>query len=107
MSEVVLYTPVHDIGYSSIELRIHLSFYSLFSILDIYAQKWFYFQELSMEALGLSSVPSEVWESSEVIKVDLTRNSIEELPIELSSCTHLQVNVFVQISVFSIVVRKE
>lgn len=45
-----------------------------------------------MEGLGLSSVPSEVWESGEVIKVDLSRNSIQELPVELSSCVHLQVN---------------
>ncbi|KAK9269170.1 hypothetical protein L1049_000939 [Liquidambar formosana] len=47
-------------------------------------------KELSLEGLGLSAVPSEVWESREIIKVDLSRNSIEELPVELSSCVSLQ-----------------
>ncbi|KAJ1401922.1 Leucine-rich repeat, partial [Sesbania bispinosa] len=47
-------------------------------------------KELSMEGLGLSAVPSEVWESGEVIKLDLSRNSIQELPVELSSCVSLQ-----------------
>ncbi|RXH83107.1 hypothetical protein DVH24_003605 [Malus domestica] len=46
--------------------------------------------ELSMEGVGLSAVPSEVWESTELIKVDLSRNSIQELPVELSSCINLQ-----------------
>lgn len=54
-----------------------------------------------MEGLGLSSVPSEVWESGEVIKVDLSRNSIQELPVELSSCVHLQVNYLCTYSLFS------
>lgn len=44
-----------------------------------------------MEGVGLSAVPSEVWESTELIKVDLSRNSIQELPVELSSCINLQV----------------
>ncbi|KAL5151607.1 Plant intracellular Ras-group-related LRR protein 6 [Glycine soja] len=47
-------------------------------------------KELSMEELGLSAVPSEVWESGEVIKLNLSRNSIQELPVELSSCVSLQ-----------------
>ncbi|KAM0997759.1 hypothetical protein ACFX2C_007609 [Malus domestica] len=47
-------------------------------------------KELSMEGVGLSAVPSEVWESTELIKVDLSRNSIQELPVELSSCINLQ-----------------
>ncbi|KAH7512503.1 hypothetical protein FEM48_Zijuj12G0097600 [Ziziphus jujuba var. spinosa] len=47
-------------------------------------------KELSLEGLGLSAVPSEVWESGEVIKVDLSKNSIQELPVELSTCTSLQ-----------------
>ncbi|BBH01819.1 Leucine-rich repeat family protein, partial [Prunus dulcis] len=51
-------------------------------------------KELSMEGLGLTAVPSEVWESSEVTKVDLSRNSIQELPVELSSCVCLQTLVF-------------
>ncbi|CAJ1956920.1 unnamed protein product [Sphenostylis stenocarpa] len=48
-------------------------------------------KELSMEGLGLTTVPSEVWESGEVIKLDLSRNSIQELPGELSSCVLLQI----------------
>ncbi|KAK4576643.1 hypothetical protein RGQ29_027264 [Quercus rubra] len=47
-------------------------------------------KELSLEGLSLSAVPSEVWESGEVIKVDLSRNAIQELPVELSSCISLQ-----------------
>ncbi|KAL9322297.1 hypothetical protein ACSQ67_010350 [Phaseolus vulgaris] len=47
-------------------------------------------KELSMEGLGLTAVPSEVWESGEVIKLDLSRNSIQELPVQLSSCVSLQ-----------------
>ncbi|GAB4851987.1 Plant intracellular Ras-group- LRR protein 6 [Ancistrocladus abbreviatus] len=48
-------------------------------------------KELSLGGMGLSAVPSEAWESSEIMKLDLSKNSIEELPIELSSCTSLQV----------------
>ncbi|KAF2283053.1 hypothetical protein GH714_043072 [Hevea brasiliensis] len=40
--------------------------------------------------LGLNAVPSEVWESVEVVKVDLSRNSVQELSVELSSCISLQ-----------------
>ncbi|GKV15920.1 hypothetical protein SLEP1_g26649 [Rubroshorea leprosula] len=47
-------------------------------------------KELSLEGLGLSAVPSEVWESGEITKVDLSQNSIEELPVEFSSCTSLK-----------------
>ncbi|WRX28109.1 Leucine-rich repeat - like 10 [Theobroma cacao] len=47
-------------------------------------------KELSLEGMGLSVVPSEVWESGEIIRVNLSRNSIQELPIELSSCLSLQ-----------------
>lgn len=64
-------------------------------------------QELSMEGLGLTAVPSEVWESGEVIKLDLSRNSIQELPVQLSSCVSLQVKpyllVFIMIVIFSII----
>ncbi|CAL5402983.1 unnamed protein product [Camellia sinensis] len=49
-------------------------------------------KELSLGGLGLSAVPSEVCESREVTKVDLSRNSIEELPAELSSCVSLEWN---------------
>lgn len=55
-------------------------------------------QELSLEGLGLSAVPSEVWESGEVIKVDLSRNAIQELPVELSTCGSLQVSFLVGLS---------
>ncbi|XLS77615.1 hypothetical protein HN51_061840 [Arachis hypogaea] len=51
-------------------------------------------KELSMEGLGLNSVPPEVWESGEVMKHDLSKNPIQELPVELSSCVSLQVNFF-------------
>lgn len=47
-------------------------------------------KELALGGLGLSVVPSEVWESSEITKLDLSKNSIEELPIELSSCVSLE-----------------
>ncbi|THG07125.1 hypothetical protein TEA_000687 [Camellia sinensis var. sinensis] len=47
-------------------------------------------KELSLGGLGLSAVPSEVCESREVTKVDLSKNSIEELPAELSSCVSLE-----------------
>lgn len=47
-------------------------------------------KELSLEGMDLSVVPAKVWESGEMIKVDLSRNSIQELPVELSSCTSLQ-----------------
>ncbi|KAJ6417209.1 hypothetical protein OIU84_003006 [Salix udensis] len=46
--------------------------------------------EISLQGLGLSSVPSEVWESNEIVKADLSRNSIQELPVELSFCVSLQ-----------------
>ncbi|KAG6755301.1 hypothetical protein POTOM_041121 [Populus tomentosa] len=50
--------------------------------------------ELSLQGLGLSAVPSEVWESNEIVKVDLSRNSIQELPVELSLCVSLQASFF-------------
>ncbi|XP_015580482.2 plant intracellular Ras-group-related LRR protein 6 isoform X3 [Ricinus communis] len=48
-------------------------------------------KELFLVGLGLSAVPSEVWESGEIVKVDLSKNSIQELPVELSSCVSLQI----------------
>ncbi|CAI0375999.1 unnamed protein product [Linum tenue] len=47
-------------------------------------------KDLSLEGLGLSAVPSKVWESGEIVKLDLSRNSIQELPVELSSCVSVQ-----------------
>ncbi|CAI0375997.1 unnamed protein product [Linum tenue] len=48
-------------------------------------------KDLSLEGLGLSAVPSKVWESGEIVKLDLSRNSIQELPVELSSCVSVQI----------------
>ncbi|TXG73747.1 hypothetical protein EZV62_002326 [Acer yangbiense] len=45
--------------------------------------------ELSLEGMNLSAFPSEAWESADIIKLNLSRNSIEELPLELSSCVSL------------------
>lgn len=47
-------------------------------------------KEVSLGKLGLTAVPSEVWESNDITKVDLSGNSIEELPIELTSCVSLE-----------------
>ncbi|KAK4484889.1 hypothetical protein RD792_007490 [Penstemon davidsonii] len=47
-------------------------------------------KELSLSGLGLDVVPSDIWKSPDVIKVDLSRNSIKELPCELRSCTSLE-----------------
>lgn len=41
--------------------------------------------------MNLSAIPSEIWEAGEITKLDLSRNSIQELPPELSSCASLQV----------------
>ncbi|XP_028554971.1 plant intracellular Ras-group-related LRR protein 6 [Dendrobium catenatum] len=48
-------------------------------------------KELSLSGLGLTTVPSTVWETDEVVKVDLSRNSITELPNEMTTCSSLQV----------------
>ncbi|CAM8984987.1 unnamed protein product [Rhodiola kirilowii] len=48
-------------------------------------------KELSLQNLGLTVVPSDVWESNDITKLDLSKNSFEELPVELSSCSNLQV----------------
>ncbi|KAF6155805.1 hypothetical protein GIB67_039136 [Kingdonia uniflora] len=47
-------------------------------------------KELSLSGLSLNTVPPAVWETSEIVKVDLSRNSIQELPNELSTCIFLQ-----------------
>ncbi|WOL00027.1 plant intracellular Ras-group-related LRR protein 6 [Canna indica] len=47
-------------------------------------------KELNLSGLGLTTVPPAVWETEEVVKVDLSRNSIEVLPKELSNCSSLQ-----------------
>ncbi|CAM8995310.1 unnamed protein product [Rhodiola kirilowii] len=48
-------------------------------------------KELSLQNLGLTVVPSDVWESNDITKLDLSKNSFEELPVELSSCSNLQI----------------
>ncbi|KAD4178959.1 hypothetical protein E3N88_27550 [Mikania micrantha] len=47
-------------------------------------------KELSLGGHGLSIVPPQVWETSDITKVDLSRNSIEDLPIQFSSCASLE-----------------
>lgn len=47
-------------------------------------------KELSLGGHGLSVVPPQVWETSDITKLDLSRNSIEDLPLQLSSCTSLE-----------------
>lgn len=51
------------------------------------------FQELSLAGLSLSAFPSEILKSSDVTKINLTGNSIEELPFELRSCVSIEVNI--------------
>ncbi|XP_074264085.1 plant intracellular Ras-group-related LRR protein 6 isoform X1 [Silene latifolia] len=48
-------------------------------------------KELSLAGMGLIAVPPEVCESNEITKVDLSKNSIEELPVTLSACSSLEV----------------
>uniref|UniRef100_A0ACD5ZB09 Uncharacterized protein n=1 Tax=Avena sativa TaxID=4498 RepID=A0ACD5ZB09_AVESA len=47
-------------------------------------------KELNLSGLGATSVPPAAWETSEVLKLDLSKNSIEDLPNELSLCSSLQ-----------------
>ncbi|CAL9160322.1 unnamed protein product [Musa hybrid cultivar] len=47
-------------------------------------------KELNLSGLGLTTVPPTVWETEDVVRVDLSKNSIEELPNELSTCSSLQ-----------------
>lgn len=70
----------------------HLSFFSmLFLCSEVLIFQISLFQELSLSGLGLSSVPASVWGADEILKVDLSKNAIEELPNEFSSCSSLQV----------------
>lgn len=48
-------------------------------------------KEILLGGTGLVAVPSEVLASPEVTKIDLSKNAIEELPLELSSCSSLEV----------------
>ncbi|KAF8691801.1 hypothetical protein HU200_040203 [Digitaria exilis] len=47
-------------------------------------------KELDLSGLGVISVPAAAWETSDVVKLDLSKNSIEDLPNELSLCSSLQ-----------------
>lgn len=81
---------------------------ALFMYLPFRPHLLFIFQELSLKGLGLNDVPSEVWESSEIIKVDLSKNSIQELPAELSSCASLHVmSLFLSLSLIPVVFQVE
>ena len=46
-----------------------------------------------MSGLGVTSVPPAAWETSDVVKLDLSMNSIEDLPNEMSLCSSLQVSL--------------
>lgn len=50
------------------------------------------YQELDLSGLGVTSVPPAAWETNDVMKLDLSKNSIEDLPNELSLCSSLQVS---------------
>ncbi|KAG6421333.1 hypothetical protein SASPL_117884 [Salvia splendens] len=52
-------------------------------------------KELSLAGLSLSAVPSEILKSSDITKVNLTGNSIEELPLELGSCVSIEVKALI------------
>jgi hypothetical protein len=47
-------------------------------------------KELDLSGLGVTSVPPAAWETNDVMKLDLSKNSIEDLPNELSLCSSLQ-----------------
>jgi Leucine-rich repeat (LRR) protein len=49
-----------------------------------------------LSGLGATSVPPAAWETSDVLKLDLSKNSIEDLPNELSLCSSLQVSLLGQ-----------
>ncbi|KAG0458609.1 hypothetical protein HPP92_021737 [Vanilla planifolia] len=48
-------------------------------------------RDLCLSGLGLTTIPSTIWETNEVAKVDLSRNAISELPDMLRTCSSLQV----------------
>ncbi|XP_076905557.1 plant intracellular Ras-group-related LRR protein 6-like [Bidens hawaiensis] len=47
-------------------------------------------KELCLGGHGLSVVPPQVWETSDITKVDLSNNSIKDLPVQLSSCASIE-----------------
>ncbi|KAK9077499.1 hypothetical protein SSX86_005836 [Deinandra increscens subsp. villosa] len=47
-------------------------------------------KELSLGGHGLTVIPPQVWETTDITKVDLSRNSIADLPVQLSSCASLE-----------------
>ncbi|EMS66002.1 Leucine-rich repeat-containing protein 40 [Triticum urartu] len=47
-------------------------------------------KELNLSGLGVPNVPPAAWETSDVVKLDLSKNLIEDLPNELSLCSSLQ-----------------
>lgn len=69
-----------------------LPFRFVFSSLDELVHTWLLYQELDLSGLGVTSVPAAAWETSDVVKLNLSKNSLEDLPNELSLCSSLQVN---------------
>uniref|UniRef100_A0A164Y2Y0 Disease resistance R13L4/SHOC-2-like LRR domain-containing protein n=1 Tax=Daucus carota subsp. sativus TaxID=79200 RepID=A0A164Y2Y0_DAUCS len=61
------------------------------NVVDMAARLSINSKELSLGGLSLTTVPAKIWESNGITKVDLSRNLIEELPVELSSCVSLEV----------------
>ncbi|KAL5208238.1 hypothetical protein ABZP36_032673 [Zizania latifolia] len=47
-------------------------------------------KELDLSGLGVTSVPPAAWETNDVVKLDLSKNSLEALPNELALCSSLQ-----------------
>lgn len=74
--------------------KIDLPFLFLFFYLNELVLMWLLiisYQELDLSGLGVTSVPAAAWETSDVMKLDLSKNLIEDLPNELSLCSSLQV----------------
>jgi len=69
-----------------------LPFLFLFFSLNELVPTLLLYQELDLSGLGVTSVPAAAWETSDVVKLDLSKNSIEDLPNELSLCSSLQVS---------------
>jgi len=62
----------------------------LCQLLNLILVSVYFSQEICLGGFGLSTIPSAVWESGHITKVDLSRNSLQVLPDELSSCSSLE-----------------
>lgn len=47
-----------------------------------------------MEGMSLTTVPPEAWGSSDLVKLNLSKNAIVQLPPDLTLCSSLQVTPF-------------